>query len=35
MGYALAGVPREVSVFVAVLAYSRMLYLEFVLSRAM
>ena len=35
MGYALAGVPREVSVFVAVLVYSRMLYLEFVLSRAM
>jgi hypothetical protein len=35
MGYALAGVPREVSVFAAVLVYSRMLYLEFMLSRAM
>ena len=35
LGYALPGVPREVSIFVAVLVYSRMLYLEFVLSRAM
>lgn len=35
MGYAIPGVPREVSVFVAVLPYSRMLYLEFALSRAM
>lgn len=35
MGYAIPGVPREVSVFVAVLVYSRMLYLDFVLSRAM
>lgn len=35
MGYALLGVPREVSIFVALLVYSRMLYLEFVLSRAM
>jgi len=34
-GYLIPGVPREVSVFVAVLAYSRMMYLEFVLSRAM
>ena len=34
-GYLIPGVPREVSVFVAVLPYSRMLYLEFVLSRAM
>ena len=35
LGYVLPGVPREVSIFVAVLVYSRMLYLEFVLSRAM
>lgn len=34
-GYLIPGVPREVSVFVAVLVYSRMMYLEFVLSRAM
>lgn len=34
-GYLIPGVPREVSVFVAVLPYSRMMYLEFVLSRAM
>jgi transposase len=34
-GYLIPGLPREVSVFVAVLAYSRMMYLEFVLSRAM
>ena len=32
-GFALSGVPRRVSGFVAVLAYSRMLYLEFVLSQ--
>lgn len=35
MGYALPGMPREVSVFVAVMVYSRMMYLEFTLSRAM
>lgn len=35
LGYAIPGVPREVSIFVAVLVFSRMLYLEFVLSRAM
>lgn len=35
IGYALPGVPREVSVFVAILIYSRLLYVEFVLSRAM
>jgi transposase len=32
-GFALPGIPRRVSGFVAVLAYSRMLYLEFVLSQ--
>jgi transposase len=35
MGYAIPGVPREVSVFVALLVYSRLLYLEFALSRGM
>jgi transposase len=35
IGYAIPGVPREVSVFVAVLAYSRMLYVDFVFTRAM
>lgn len=34
-GFALPGVPRRVSAFVAVLAYSRLLYLEFVLSQQM
>jgi transposase len=34
-GFALPGVPRRVSAFVALLAHSRMLYLEFVLSQAM
>ncbi len=34
-GFLIPGVPRQVSVFVALLVYSRMLYLEFVLSRAM
>ena len=34
-GFLIPGVPREVSVFVALLVYSRMLYVEFVLSRAM
>jgi transposase len=34
-GFLLRGVMREVSVFVALLVYSRMLYVEFVLSRAM
>lgn len=32
-GFALPGIPRRVSGFVAVLAYCRMLYLEFVLSQ--
>jgi transposase len=34
-GFALPGVPRRVSAFVALLPYSRQLYLEFVLSQAM
>lgn len=34
-GFALPGVPRRVSAFVAVLCYSRMLYLEFALSQSM
>ena len=34
-GFALPGVPRRVSAFVAVLCYSRLLYLEFVLSQSM
>lgn len=34
-GFALPGVARRVSAFVAVLPYSRMLYLEFVLSQAL
>ncbi len=34
-GFALPGVPRRVSAFVALLPYSRRLYLEFVLSQAM
>jgi transposase len=34
-GFALPGCPRRVSAFVMVLCYSRMLYLEFVLSQAM
>jgi transposase len=34
-GFALPGVPRRVSAFVAVLAYSRLLYMEFVLSQKM
>ena len=33
-GYALPGCPRRVSAFVIVLAYSRMLYLEFTLSQS-
>lgn len=33
-GFALPGVPRRVSAFIAVLCYSRLLYLEFVLSQA-
>lgn len=33
-GYALPGCPRRVSAFVAVLAYSRHMYLEFVLSQS-
>ena len=33
-GYALPGCPRRVSAFVAVLAYSRHLYLEFTMSQA-
>jgi len=33
-GFALPGVPRRVSAFVAVLCYSRLLYLEFTLSQA-
>lgn len=34
-GFAIPGVPRRVSAFVAVLCYSRRLYLEFVLSQQM
>jgi len=34
-GYLVPGLPREISVFVALLVYSRKLYLEFALSRAM
>lgn len=34
-GFALPGVPRRVSAFVMVLGYSRMLYVEFVLSQKM
>lgn len=34
-GFALPGVPRRVSAFIALMAYSRKLYLEFVLSQAM
>lgn len=34
-GFALPGCPRRVSAFVAALAYSRYLYLEFVLSQSM
>jgi transposase len=34
-GFALPGVPRRVSAFVALLVYSRQLYFEFVLSQAM
>jgi transposase len=34
-GFALPGCPRRVSAFVATLAYSRYLYLEFVLSQSM
>jgi transposase len=34
-GFALPGVPRRVSAFVAVLGHSRYLYLEFTLSQAM
>lgn len=34
-GFALPGVPRRVSAFVAFLPYSRLLYVEFVLSQAM
>ena len=34
-GFALPGVPRRVSAFVAVLCYSRQLYLEFTLSQRM
>jgi hypothetical protein len=33
-GFALPGVPRRVSAFIAVLCYSRMLYIEFTLSQA-
>lgn len=35
LGFALPGVPRRVSAFVAVLVYSRMLYLDFTLSQQM
>src|SRR5215471_9678380 len=35
LGYLLPGVPRRVSAFVAVLVYSRMLYLDFALSQRM
>lgn len=34
-GFALPGVPRKVSAFVAVLCYSRLLYIEFTLSQQM
>jgi transposase len=34
-GFALPGVPRRVSAFVAVLCYSRLLYIEFTVSQAM
>ena len=34
-GFALPGVPRRVSAFVAVLCYSRYLYIEFTLSQSM
>jgi transposase len=34
-GYALPGCPRRVSAFVATLAYSRMLFIEFTVSQAM
>jgi len=34
-GFALPGVPRRVSAFVAVLCYSRLFYLEFTVSQAM
>jgi transposase len=34
-GFALPGIPRRVSAFVAVLAYSRYLYIEFTVSQAM
>lgn len=34
-GFALPGIPRRVSAFVALLCYSRLLYLEFVLSQRM
>ena len=33
-GFALPGVPRRVSAFIAVLCYSRLLYIEFTLSQA-
>jgi transposase len=33
-GFALPGVPRRVSAFIALMAYSRKLYVEFVLSQA-
>ncbi len=33
-GYALPGCPRRVSAFVAVLGYSRLLYIEFTVSQA-
>jgi transposase len=35
LGFALPGIPRRVSAFVAVLVYSRMLYLDFTLSQQM
>lgn len=35
LGFAIPGVPRRVSAFVAVLVHSRMLYLEFTLSQQM
>lgn len=35
LGFLLTGVPRRVSAFVAVLVYSRMLYLDFALSQQM
>ena len=35
LGYLLAGVPRTVSAFVAVMAHSRMLYVDFTLSQQM